>query len=154
MAGEQVGKVWRRYDALQTKVHIGIVIIAIMMIVAPFLSAAGSGGAVATTDNVDVEGECALPPDVKVALYRIAQESLNNVAKHAEASQVNVSLHCQPSRVILSISDNGCGFSVDSIPPDHLGVGIMHERAEAIGAMLTVESEIGHGTEVVALWTE
>ena len=104
--------------------------------------------------NVDVEGECALPPDVKVALYRIAQESLNNVAKHAEASQVNVSLHCQPSRVILSISDNGCGFSVDSIPPDHLGVGIMHERAEAIGAMLTVESEIGHGTEVVALWTD
>ncbi|MCK5415653.1 MAG: hypothetical protein KAJ35_09755, partial [Thermoplasmata archaeon] len=56
MAREQVGKVWRRYDGLPTKVHIGIVIIAIMMIVAPFLSAAGSGGAVATTDNVDVEG--------------------------------------------------------------------------------------------------
>ena len=103
---------------------------------------------------VEVEGECALPPEVKVALYRIAQEALNNVAKHAEASQVNVSLHCEPDVVKLQVADDGRGFDPASIPPDHLGVGIMRERAEAIGAMLTVESEIGHGTEVVALWTE
>jgi len=115
--------------------------------------------------NVDVEGECALPPDVKVALYRIAQESLNNMAKHAEASQVNVSLRCAPSfppeiggeqrgGVELRISDNGRGFDVGSILPDHLGVGIMHERAEAVGATLTVESDVGHGTEVVIVWTD
>ncbi len=56
MAAEQVGKVWRRYDGLPTKVHMGIVIVAIMMVVAPFLSAAGSGGAVVSTDKVDVKG--------------------------------------------------------------------------------------------------
>jgi hypothetical protein len=56
MAGEQVRRVWRRYDGLPTKVHLVIVFIAIMMIVAPFLSAAGSSGAVATTDGLDTEG--------------------------------------------------------------------------------------------------
>jgi signal transduction histidine kinase/streptogramin lyase len=104
--------------------------------------------------TLEVEGECTLPPDAQVTFYRIAQEALNNVAKHAEASHVNVSLYCQLGRVRLSISDNGRGFDVDSIPPDHFGVGIMHERAEAVGATLTVESEIGYGTEVVAVWTD
>ncbi|MBL7065099.1 MAG: GAF domain-containing protein [Anaerolineae bacterium] len=113
---------------------------------------------------VEVEIERSLPPDVKVALYRIAQEALNNVAKHAGASQATVSLRCaspfpsdfggeQRGGVELRISDDGRGFDPDSIPPDHLGVGIMRERAEAIGATLTVESEIGHGTEVMVVWT-
>jgi signal transduction histidine kinase len=63
-------------------------------------------------------------------------------------------LRSQPEQVILSINDDGRGFDVDSIPPDHFGVGIMHERAEAVGATLTVESEIGQGTQVVVAWTD
>jgi GAF domain-containing protein len=115
--------------------------------------------------TVAVEGQRPLPPDVKVALYRIAHEALNNVAKHAGASQATVSLCCTPpfppeiggeqrGGVELRVSDDGRGFDSESIPPESLGLGIMRERAEAIGAMLTVESEIGHGTEVVVVWMD
>jgi ligand-binding sensor domain-containing protein/signal transduction histidine kinase len=102
--------------------------------------------------TLEVEGECSLSPDVKVALYRIAQEALNNVAKHAGATQTTVSLCCGPRSVQLCISDDGRGFDMDSIPPDRLGVGIMCERAEAIGATLVIESEAGRGTEVTVGW--
>ena len=109
--------------------------------------------------TVTVEGRCPLPPDVQVALYRIAQEALNNVAKHAGASQATVSLRCSPPskgagvRVELCISDDGRGFDLESVPPESLGLDIMRERAEAVGAALTVKSEIGRGTEVVVEWT-
>ena len=67
---------------------------------------------------------------------------------------MNVSWRSQPEQVILSINDDGRGFDVNDIPPDHLGVGIIRERAEAVGVTLTIESEIGHGTKVVAVWSE
>jgi signal transduction histidine kinase len=101
-----------------------------------------------------VEGECPLPSDVRVALYRIAQEALNNVAKHSGASQVTVSLCCQPEGVELLVSDDGRGFNVQDISPEHLGLGIMRERADAIGAMLKIESQIGQGTQVLIVWPD
>jgi nitrate/nitrite-specific signal transduction histidine kinase len=108
---------------------------------------------------VKVEGRPSLPSEVKVAFYRIVQEALNNVAKHAGASHAAVSLQCRSpdgtgraGRVELRISDDGRGFDPTCIPPDHLGVSIMHERAEAIGATLTVESEEGRGTEITVVW--
>lgn len=101
---------------------------------------------------VEVKGECDLPPDVKIALYRIAQEALNNVAKHSQADEAGVSLYCKPNGVSLRIFDSGRGFDIRSIPPDSLGLGIMRERAKEINASLTVESKIGHGTEVVVIW--
>jgi len=105
--------------------------------------------------GVTTEGDYALlGPDVKVALYRIAQEALNNVAKHAKASQATVSLCCGPDAVELCIVDDGQGFDSSRVPPDHLGVGIMHERAAAIDAQLTVESEIGEGTRVTVIWSD
>jgi nitrate/nitrite-specific signal transduction histidine kinase len=64
-----------------------------------------------------------------------------------EASQATVTLCCQPERVELSVSDDGCGFDPNSISPDHLGLGIMHERAKAIGATLKIESQPGSGTQ-------
>jgi two-component system nitrate/nitrite sensor histidine kinase NarX len=116
--------------------------------------------------TLEVEGACSLPPDVKVALYRIAQESVSNVAKHADASQVTMTLRCtwatslgpdgeqeQRERVELRVHDDGRGFNPVNIRPDCLGVGIMRERAQALGITLTVESEVGRGTEVVAAWT-
>jgi two-component system nitrate/nitrite sensor histidine kinase NarX len=101
-----------------------------------------------------VKGDCDLPAEVQVVLYRIAQEALNNSARHARASQVTVSLTCQPAQVVLYISDDGCGFDPSSISPDHLGVSIMHERARTIGATLKIESQPGHGTQVEVTWPD
>ncbi len=97
-------------------------------------------------------GVCDPPGEVKVALYRIAQEALNNVAKHSAASQVWLSLHCTPERVILSVRDDGAGFEPGQAAPSNLGLRIMRERAQAIGATLAVDSEMGEGTEVIVIW--
>ena len=101
---------------------------------------------------LEVEGTGALPAEVKVALYRIGQEALNNVAKHAGASQATVSLRCQPGTVTLRIRDDGRGFDPASIAVESLGLGIMRERAEAIGARLAIESRVGQGTKVTVVW--
>jgi two-component system nitrate/nitrite sensor histidine kinase NarX len=103
--------------------------------------------------SVNADVECPLPAEVQVALYRIAQETLNNAAKHAEASQVDVQLRCKAGWAILSIRDDGRGFDTDHIPPGHFGVGIMRERASAVGAELKIESETGRGTQVTVVWT-
>jgi nitrate/nitrite-specific signal transduction histidine kinase len=104
--------------------------------------------------TVTVEGQQSLSPDIQVALYRIAQEALNNVAKHAGASQATVSLCRQPGGGKLCVSDDGQGFDLKDIPRESLGLGIMRERAEAIDATLTVESEIGRGTQVTVVWSD
>jgi nitrate/nitrite-specific signal transduction histidine kinase len=104
--------------------------------------------------TVEVEGQRPLPPDVQVALYRIAQEALNNVAKHARATKVVVNLRMSAERVTLTISDDGVGFTPGEFSPEHLGVGIMRERAEAVGAHLSIRSEESKGTQVVAVWNE
>lgn len=98
------------------------------------------------------EGDRDLPPDVKVVLYRIAQEALNNVSKHAGARQVTLRLLSGPDQVELSICDDGRGFDLSAIPFEHLGLGIMQERAESIGARLSITSQIGEGTEVSVIW--
>ncbi|MEA3439707.1 MAG: GAF domain-containing protein [Chloroflexota bacterium] len=102
--------------------------------------------------TMEVEGKCVLSPEVKVALYRIAQEALNNVAKHAEASQTVVSLYCGSERVELCISDDGGGFDPQDIPPESLGLGIMRDRVKDIGAALEIDSKVGHGTQIVVVW--
>jgi two-component system nitrate/nitrite sensor histidine kinase NarX len=99
-----------------------------------------------------VEGECQLDAEVKVALYRIAQEALNNVAKHAGATQAEVSLYCAPGHVELYIRDDGAGFDPGSLAPNSLGLGIMRERAEAISAELALDSQIGAGTRIAVVW--
>ncbi|MBC7251238.1 MAG: GAF domain-containing sensor histidine kinase, partial [Anaerolineae bacterium] len=104
--------------------------------------------------NLEAEGEWEPPTEVKVALYRIAQEALNNVAKHARASRATVRLQSRPGQVTLRVSDDGTGFDPAAIAPDSLGLGIMRERAEAVGATLRVESRMGEGTRVVVAWVE
>jgi GAF domain-containing protein/ligand-binding sensor domain-containing protein len=117
--------------------------------------------------QVTLEGLCVLPPDVHVTMYRIAQEALNNVGKHARASRIEVALRCAPTpsawraerdplgsgaRVELRVNDNGRGFDPSEIPSDRLGLGIMRERAEAIGARLTIDSRPGRGTQITVVW--
>ncbi len=104
--------------------------------------------------SFETQGTCDLPPDAKIACYRIAQEALNNVAKHAGAGRVWVDVRCQAGSIMLSVRDDGRGFDRASIPTGHFGVDIMHERAQAIGAALSVTSEPGEGTVVRLVWQE
>jgi len=89
-----------------------------------------------------------IPPDTQVALYRIAQESLNNIVKHAEASQVIMMLTFAEDEVALTIRDDGRGFTPANVNIDSLGLTIMRERAAKVQADLQIESEVGVGTAV------
>jgi PAS domain S-box-containing protein len=104
--------------------------------------------------TLTIEGDCQLPPDVQIAFYRVAQESLNNVFKYARATQVNVRLFLSPSSVHLETRDNGSGFDMSMVKPTSLGMRIMRERAEAIGADLQISSTPGSGTCVEMTWNE
>lgn len=103
--------------------------------------------------TVEIHGTADISVDVKVALYRVAQEALNNVAKHAQANTVQIQLHRSPEQVTLSVSDDGTGFIFERIAPQHLGLGIMRERADAIGATLSVRSTPSQGTTIEVCWT-
>jgi signal transduction histidine kinase len=94
----------------------------------------------------DIHLPAVLSADVQMTLYRITQESLNNIAKHACATQISLRLHADESQVNLQIEDNGRGFDMTAIPDGHYGVDIMRERAEAIGATLHINSAPGSGT--------
>jgi signal transduction histidine kinase len=125
--------------------------------------------------QVTIEGRCDVPPEIHVALYRIAQEALNNVVKHAQASRVAVSLVCTPclfsalrppqnqtepdgstaelggtkgGRIELVICDDGRGFDPSVVPLGRLGLGIIRERAQAIGADLDIDTKLGWGTQI------
>jgi len=102
--------------------------------------------------SLETDGTCSPSLEGKVALYRIAQEALNNVIKHARATEVRVSLRCGPDGLHLCIRDDGRGFAQGPVSPDHLGLGIMRERAEALGADLEIESRPGRGTRVEVYW--
>jgi signal transduction histidine kinase len=93
------------------------------------------------------------PPAEKEVFYRIAQEALNNIAKHAGASRVSVTLTGDGDGVNLRIQDDGCGFNPDGVSAEHLGLGIMRERAEGIGARLSIESHPQQGTTIQLIWS-
>ncbi len=99
---------------------------------------------------VDVQGgDCQVPPSIAEALYRVAQESLHNIARHARATRVDILLRCRPEQVCLSIRDNGIGFDA-SLPRRGLGLSNMKERMLDVGGGLTVESRPGEGAVVLA----
>ncbi|MFL7890510.1 MAG: PAS domain S-box protein [Anaerolineales bacterium] len=100
-----------------------------------------------------VEGQAVIPPDVQIALYRITQEALNNIVKHAKATSVLVRLNLGKS-VRLLIIDDGSGFDLETVSPDHMGLRIMCERAEAIGANCSIYSQPGEGTQISVLWQD
>jgi signal transduction histidine kinase len=102
--------------------------------------------------SLEIEGECEIPCDVKVEIYRIAQESLNNVVKYARATRVEISVRLEADRVQMQIRDDGVGFDPTCVRPTSLGLRIMRERAEAIHARLQVASQPGAGTTVSLDW--
>lgn len=108
--------------------------------------------------HVDVDVEIAvapdfsLPSDVKLVFYRIAQEALSNVGKYAQASRVRADVTGDEAAARLTVRDNGRGFDPTMSRPDSLGLRIMRERADEIGAVVTVESALGRGTVVTVTW--
>jgi PAS domain S-box-containing protein len=97
-------------------------------------------------------GECTLPPNVHEAVYRIAQEALNNVVRHAKASNAWVELETGPSSARLLIGDDGCGFDPASVDPSHFGLRSMRERSGDSGGRLAVESVLCEGTVLKLEW--
>ena len=93
-----------------------------------------------------------LEPDSEINLYRIAQESLNNVIKHSSATLVRVSLGQSKGKVVLKVRDNGCGFTTGAGEAGSAGMGlmIMAERASILGGTVQVRSKPGDGTALVA----
>ncbi len=82
-------------------------------------------------------------------IYRVAQESLENIVRHAEAQQIGVKLSQIDHRLLLEVSDNGRGFEVNAVDADqHFGLKGMHERAEMVGGRLEVESQPRQGTTI------
>ena len=90
-----------------------------------------------------------LAQDVQIQVLHILQEALSNVRKHADARRVELRVQRHP-RWRFEVQDDGRGFDPDSVPPDslHVGLGIMRERAQRIGAVVQVESAPGQGTRV------
>jgi signal transduction histidine kinase len=103
---------------------------------------------------VTMVGQGDLPPDVQVAFYRLCQETFNNIAKHARASQVTIDLQHEAGTVELYIRDDGRGFDSAQIRSGHYGLSMMRERAEAVGAQLIITSRPGNGTEIAVRWVE
>ena len=103
--------------------------------------------------EVRMEMSGSLPPEVHVALYRIAQEAMNNIAKHANASSLVVDLTGTESNVALVIIDDGYGFDDATASAGGMGMDIMRERADEVGAHLVVTSEQDIGTTVEVIWT-
>jgi signal transduction histidine kinase len=97
-----------------------------------------------------VNGSRPLPPRVEAALYRVCQEALTNVARHARAGRVTVRLIATPERVWLIVEDDGRGFDASEVPEDRHGLVGMRERAEMLGGTLQVRSSPGAGTRVEA----
>jgi len=102
--------------------------------------------------NIDVGEDC-IPAALKVVIFRILQEALNNISKHADAARVVVRLGCEDDKLLFSIADNGRGF----VPQDMqgkwgFGLGSMRERASLSGGKLEIKSTPGSGTLIRAVW--
>jgi len=107
--------------------------------------------------RVDIHGEeCDLDDAMKITIFRIIQESLNNVLKHAQATNVNIHVHFEEKDVRISVFDNGVGFDRDQVQQRRtnrpsLGLAGMEERAALLGGTVSVQSRPGYGTEIEAL---
>jgi len=113
--------------------------------------------------------DCIIPADTKMAFYRIVQEALHNVQKHAHATEIQISLSkfdsstkpcrqledldpSRTSRLQLIIQDNGVGFDKTQVSREHFGLKIIQERADSIHANLNFNSKPGEGTRIEIVW--
>jgi signal transduction histidine kinase len=104
----------------------------------------------ADCDTVGIDG-VRLQSDAEANLYRLTQEALHNVYKHARATHVSVLLERRDHQIVLVVEDNGCGFAIEDVSPEpvaSLGLVSMRERAALAGGELTIESTPGFGTTI------
>ena len=102
--------------------------------------------------RVTVNKTTSLPIETKIALYRIAQESLNNISRHSKATKATIQVSESHAHLILVIQDNGRGFDSSQQNNRRMGLSIMKERAEAIQANVTINSQLGIGTTITIQW--
>lgn len=103
------------------------------------------------TEFVVADGELRLAPLVEVEVFRIIQEALMNVRKHAQATRLRVEIKTMAGAVQIEITDNGRGFDPRTLPASqHFGLRIMRERAERLGGRLDIQSAPGQGTRIAA----
>jgi len=107
--------------------------------------------------RVDIHGEeCELDDAIKITIFRIIQECINNIIKHSQATHVNIHLHYEEKGVRISVFDNGIGFDRDQVQQRRtsrpsLGLAGMEERAGLLNGTVAIQSRPGYGTEVEAL---
>jgi len=92
-----------------------------------------------------------IPPDTKLALYRVAQEAMSNVTRHSNATAVTISLNRKEGAnpmLLLAVEDDGAGFDVSQEHPGHFGLSNMRERIGALGGNIVIHSEKGKGTRI------
>jgi PAS domain S-box-containing protein len=102
--------------------------------------------------TLSLDEQAALSPKVHEAVYRITQEALNNVVRHAKAQNATVQLHAEDGNVSLVVRDDGRGFDQASVNPGHFGLAVMRDRAKESGGEVTITSKTGEGTVVRADW--
>ena len=99
------------------------------------------------------DGDYRLPPEIQQNLYRLTQEALHNIAKHAQARHVRVEIETRGREFVLVVRDDGRGFSVDETAERSirggLGLTSMRERAALVGGILTIDSAASRGTTVL-----
>jgi signal transduction histidine kinase len=145
-----------REDARQTLQETRLLIFELRP---PILEEAGLAAAFkARIDSVEARGGTAvrldlqempgLDPMLEMGLYRIAQEALNNIAKHASATQLDVRLAQHEGMILLAIADNGCGFDPDTLPNGRAGLRGMAERVAQMKGTLQIKSAPGQGTTI------
>ena len=104
--------------------------------------------------NLSLADSPQMSPDVTIALYRIAQEAMNNMVRHSKARNAWVTLGCSDGLVKLVVGDDGCGFDSSHVGPEQFGLRIMRERAEAVAATLSIASQSRRGTVVTTEWSD
>ncbi len=112
----------------------------------------GFSGRTKTEIELSISRDYPLSYNVRFVFFRLAQEALNNIIKHARANQVQVNYGSQPDQVQLIIEDDGRGFDPSLISPGHHGLEIMKERAGTINATLHIKSQVDGGTKVSIIW--
>ncbi len=103
--------------------------------------------------NLQVEGSRTLPLSVEEALYRVAQEALSNIARHSQATLVQLTLNMTGATIALTIQDNGQGFAPTRLEQRGVGLLSMQERMKVLDGEMSIESTPGQGTRVIARCT-
>lgn len=103
--------------------------------------------------SITTKSKETLAPPIALVFYRIAQESLNNIIKHAKTDKVDITYDSTPTHAYLSVKDHGVGFDATQKSWSSMGLNIMQERAASINAKLDIQSALGQGTEVTLEFT-